>query len=250
MYAQSTASDEVSLVDLTVLLVERWKIMLAIFLVVTLATTAYALTRPSIYSYTSLYHIAEKYLPDEETLPGLEPPNAVLTQLQLLVIPSVTRAFLAEQGLESMPFRVNVSQPSDDDQLIFLRSDATKAQAEHVEILHREILENIQSLQAARVERLRKSLEMRLASAEAAMATAVGDDALRAARSIIELEPQLAGLEQGEVTQLAEGSLEPVGISKELIVALGVIIGAILAVIGVFVLHFASLVRRRLREEC
>ncbi|EPC04087.1 hypothetical protein L861_01910 [Litchfieldella anticariensis FP35 = DSM 16096] len=243
------ASDNVSLIDLTVLLVRRWKIMLAICLAVMLATSVYAFARPTLYQYTSLYHIAEKYVTDEETSGELEPLSGVIAQLQTLVLPTAIRAFLADQGLDAMPFDVNVSQVGDNEQLVVLKSESTEAQSSDVETLHRKVLEGIQALQNERVERLQHSLEMRLAGTKDAVASAEGNAGLGVTTSIIELESQLAALEKGQISQLAVISLEPVGVSNGLILALGIIFGIIFATTSVFFLHFVGLVNQSMQKD-
>ncbi|MEC9483936.1 MAG: hypothetical protein UMU75_11565 [Halomonas sp.] len=66
-------SDEISLVDIAVLLVKRWKLMLVTFLVILLAAVAFALLRPASYAYTSLYAVAQAiYRLFERARSGLE----------------------------------------------------------------------------------------------------------------------------------------------------------------------------------
>uniref|UniRef100_UPI0024696AEF Wzz/FepE/Etk N-terminal domain-containing protein n=1 Tax=Chromohalobacter sp. 296-RDG TaxID=2994062 RepID=UPI0024696AEF len=51
--------DEISLVDLAVILIRRWKAMAVIFVVVVALAVAAAFLLPSQYQYSSLYSVAE-----------------------------------------------------------------------------------------------------------------------------------------------------------------------------------------------
>ncbi|GGY09656.1 hypothetical protein GCM10007160_41240 [Litchfieldella qijiaojingensis] len=242
------ANDEdTSLVELAALLVKRWKAMLAIFLAVTLVASAFALLKPTKYRYTSIYQIAE-YQNQDGDIEALESPGAVLTQIRSLVLPTATRAFLADHDAEAMPFPVDISQPSGT-RLVVLQTETTQDQARNVEIVHSAVLEGIRSLQNRRFERLRQSLESRLATHETALADTSGEGTALLVEEIARLEDQLAAMQEGEISQLAVVSLEPVGLSRGVIIGSGVLLAIVLAVLGVFILHFAGLVRNSLRHE-
>ena len=58
-----------------------------------------------------------------------------------------------------------------------------------------------------------------------------------------EIEREIDALQKGEARQIAARSLHPQGVGNSLIMALGLVLASMLAVIGVFVAHFATLVR-------
>ncbi|MGC3874643.1 lipopolysaccharide biosynthesis protein, partial [Halomonas sp. GXIMD04776] len=65
---------------------------------------------------------------------------------------------------------------------------------------------------------------------------------------IAELEASLADLSEGKISQTSVQSLDPTGTSSKLILALGIVLGGTLAIMGVFFMQFASLVRGSLKD--
>ncbi|MED5295119.1 MAG: Wzz/FepE/Etk N-terminal domain-containing protein, partial [Pseudomonadota bacterium] len=59
-FPRPPADDEISLVDIALILVRRWKMMAVIFLVVVLAALAFALSKTDTYRYVSIYNVAER----------------------------------------------------------------------------------------------------------------------------------------------------------------------------------------------
>ncbi len=240
------ADDEISLIDLAKLLVRRWKAMVGIFSVVVLMALAYALMQPSSYTYTSIYQVAES-----GTGEPLETPAALVARTQNLYLGPATRELMAAEGVESLGFDTRVSNP-DDTEIVKLSSTAPEVLAERVEAHHRLLLDRLEEGQQARVERHRQALERQLAGVENTLEHSGEGASERIASTLsrkFELQAELEGLMAGETAQAAVQSLEQQGTSRALILALGVVLGGMLAVMGVFLLHFVSLVRQSLHED-
>lgn len=237
--------DEVSLVDLAVLLVKRWKLMLVIFLLVMLAAVAYALTRPASYTFTSLYAMAETVNEEGEFI-GLETANAVLTKLDIMVLPRQTQAYLSERDWSNLPFEVK-TQHLGGTNLISLSSQADSPQADDIQALHQRILEAIAEEQTALLERKRAGLESRLDDFQNAM-RAAGVTSGILAEPANAIETELEGLHAGEIEQVALRS-QSEGANIKLIMALAVVLGVMLAIMGAFISHFIAAVRRSLKEK-
>ncbi|GHA88739.1 Wzz/FepE/Etk N-terminal domain-containing protein [Modicisalibacter luteus] len=242
--------DEISLVDLATILVRRWKAMAVIFVVIVALALAYALLVPRTYSYSSIYNVAEK-------APGvpLETPESLVAKAQNLYLGPVTRELLAKTGLVSLPFEVRIENPKET-LLVTLSSQASEADQEIVAHLHEGVLTRLQEGQQAMVERHSEALERQLTSARQSLETVRESDSLGAAEvtasimgRIANLEASLEELTAGEVGQIAVQSLKPTGTSRSLIMALAIVLGGILAVIGAFILQFTSLVRSSLKEN-
>lgn len=242
--------DEISLVDLAMILARRWKALLIIFVVIVAISLAYALLMPRNYQYVSVYNVAE-----QNPTQALESPSSLVAKAHNLYLGPQTRQLLEQQDLQRLPFEVQVSNPSDT-LLVTLTSEANPEHAEQVEELHMQIVKSLQQAQQDLVERRRETLERQLESNRQALEAVRDSDSVSAGELIAtytsrvaELETDLSDLRNGQVGQIAVKSLEPVGTSPKLILALGIVLGGMLAMIGVFILEFASLVCANLRRE-
>jgi len=253
---RSSYDDEISLVDLATILVRRWKALAIIFAVVVLAALAYVLTMTPTYSYVSVYEVAEQAPGGEGNADrALESANTVIAKAQSLYIAPTTRELLKQSGLESLPFSVNLSTP-EDTQLVKITSDASEDRASLVEKMHSALLSSIASNQQTLVDRQRTSLENRLESLQASLATAEQSTSSGAADLLASYTEQIAMtkdrlglLKDGRIAQTAVQSLEKAGTSRTLIMALALVLGGMLAVMGVFLMQFASLVCSSLKEQ-
>ena len=245
--------DEISLVDLAVILVRRWKAMAVIFFLVVAIAVAAAFLLPSSYQYTSLYSVAE-YTKEGGQRVGVEEPASVVAKARNLYLGQTTRELLEEQKLTSLPFDVSISNP-ENTLLLQLDSEASVSDQPLVAELHQRLITRLQQDQKQLVESRRESLQRQLASARQALESAQQSDSPSAAELIAtyysrvsDIEGQLNELREGEVTQQAVQSLEPVGTGKKLIVAVGIVLGGLLAVMGAFLMQFSGMVLRTLKR--
>ncbi|PWW38190.1 Wzz/FepE/Etk N-terminal domain-containing protein [Chromohalobacter israelensis] len=239
--------DEISLVDLAVILIRRWKAMAVIFFAVVAIAFAAAFLLPKSYQYTSLYSVAE-YTNQNGQRVGVESPASAVAKVQNLYLGQATRKLLEKHELESLPFEVSASNPSNT-LLLQLDSEAAEDNQPLVAELHQQIIDRLQQDQAQLVERRHDSLERQLASAKQALESAQKSDSPSAAELIAtyysrisDIEGQLNELREGEVTQHAVQSLEPTGISRLLTIAVGVVFGGLLALMGALFIYFSSVV--------
>lgn len=248
--------DEISLVDVAATLVRRWKTMAIIFSVVVLAALAYVLTMTPTYNYVSVYEVAEQAPGGEGNADrALESANTVIAKAQSLYVAPATRELLKQSGLETLPFEVDMSTP-EDTQLVKITSQASEADSGLVEKMHSAVLDNIESNQQALVDRQRARLENRLASlqdsleaAEQSTSPAAADLLASYSEQIAMTKDQLGLLQDGRVAQTAVQSLERTGTSRTLIMALALVLGGMLSVMGVFLMQFAGLVCSSLKQQ-
>lgn len=239
--------DEISLVDLAVILIRRWKTMAVIFFVVTVISIAAAFLLPNSYKYVSFYSVAE-YTSKNGQRVGVESPDSAVAKTLNLYLGQETSKLLEEHELESLPFNVNVSNPSD---TLILQFDSVAEEKYQplVNELHKMIINSLQQDQSQLVERRRSSLERQLASDQQALESAQQSDSSYAGELIAtyhsrisDIEGELNDLQEGEVTQYAVQSQEDIGASKVMIVAIGIVVGGVLAIIGAFLIQFAMIV--------
>lgn len=241
--------NEVSFVDLAKILVKRWKVMAATFLVVVACALAYTLAAESNYEYVSIYQVAEQ-------APGnaLEAPSSVLAKVSNLYIGPATRELREIAELERLPFEVSVSNPANT-LLVRLVSEAKQADSNLVTQMHQLLEARITEGQNERVEKHRANLEQQLQSTERALAAAEQSSSERASELIASYTQRLASIQQelfqlseGQIVQAAIQSLEPVGTGRKLMMVVALIVGGMLAIMAAFLLHFVMLVRSKLSE--
>lgn len=246
--------DEISLVDLAVILVRRWKTMAVIFISVFAMAVMAALIIPSKYQYTSLYSVAE-YTNQNGQRVSLESPASVVAKVQNLYLGQATRQLLEERELAGLPFSITASNPSDT-LLLQLDSEAVEENQPLVSELHQQIIDSLQQDQDQLVERRRNSLERQLESTQQALESAQQSNGSYAGELIAtyysrisDIEGQLNELREGEVTQHAVQSLSSSGTNKKLVVVMGLLLGVMLAVMGAFTMQFSKLVCQKVTDR-
>jgi len=251
--------NEVSLVDLAVILVKKWKAFIAVFLTVLIASLLVAWWLPTKYEYSSVYQMARdtaKPQPadgDEDVDKNLESADALINLTKLNYKPDAIRAVLKNEQKASLPFGVSISQP-EETSLLVLNSRAESGKQAEVKRLHQEILQSLAAHQNAEYERKATFFNNKLDSLENNLARLnksdqnVGDVISAYQNERGTLQARLEGLNKGEISRLAAQSGSPSSISSALIVSVGGVVGIILAIMAVFVMHFISAVRQRLRE--
>ncbi len=228
--------------------------MVLVFLVVVLGALGFALMQDRTYHYTSIYEVAQRSIGSGSDA-GLESPAAVVAKINSLYLGPTTRQLRDQAEVERLPFDVNVSNPQDT-LLINVTSEASENDQELVLAMHTLLLERVEQNQQRLLERTRENLERQLERAERNLQAAERVEGLRAAEMLVShmervanLQDRLTQLNEGQVVQVAIQSLEPTGTSRSLILALGIVLGGILALMAAFLSHFASLVRLSLNDE-
>lgn len=242
--------EEVSLVDLTKVLIKRWKVMVTIFLFVVVGALAYVLLTERTYEYVSIYQVAE-----QEPGSALEAPNSVLARVSNLYMGPTMRELRESAGLQDLPFEVTIGNPSDT-LLVRLVSEAKEANSDLVTQMHEAMQALMIEGQQERVEKHRASLEQQLQSVERALQAAEQSSSERASELIAsyierlaDIQQRLSQLSEGEVVQVAVQSLDPADTSRSFIMGLALVLGGMLAVIAAFLAEFSFRVRKSLQEE-
>lgn len=144
----SPGEDELSLVDLFLVLERRKRLIGAVFLVVTLLAALYALLRTPSYVYTSSVQIGR-------SATGLiETPATVAAKLNESHIPYV-RHEAAERGEQAPMIRAEAPKDSD---IIVLRSSGAFEDAERQTEFHRLVVERLTRDQEAALNAARRNL--------------------------------------------------------------------------------------------
>lgn len=245
--------DEISLVDLTIILIRRWKAIIIIFSLVVALAIVFALAQATRYEYTSLYSVAE-YTNDNGNRVGVESPESVVAKAKSLYLGQEVRGLLEDHGLDSLPFEVDIINP---DETLFLQlsSEATSDNNKLVNELHLLLIDRLRDDQKQLVQRQHDLLESQLASAREALDSARESDSNSAAelmatlyKRISDIEGKLDGLREGEITQHAAPSLNSKGVGKKFVIFIGFVIGCMLAILGALLLEFWSVVYNKIHR--
>jgi hypothetical protein len=237
------ADDEINLFDLWLILRKRWGAMGAIFGVVVALALVYALLMPQTYRYSAALEIGQ--IPRGGELVPLETADTVTTRLNQVLLPDQERAVVERTGANELDLDAEVSVAGN---VVTISGEGADANAdaysaylggamERLVTIHRDRLADVRESIESNLEAVREQLAsfQRAAGQPGAWEAAAGLR-LRAA----ELEAQLAALEPTRVISEPRASEEAVGPSTTVVVALAVVLGAMLAVFGAFMIEFVS----------
>lgn len=250
--------DEISLVDLALILIKRrWWVIGTGLSVVAIALVFALISRgdPS-YQMVTIYEAAQY---TDET--GAEQPtqsiNSLMQRLQSVHWPELRRSYVAEHnGLNEMPFELQINNPSDTF-LISLVTPAPESQQDEVERIHRDLLEPIIDAQTSEFENRQRILERQLDRVQTRLDQAEHNDSglppelfAQYSDQLLQLESRLESLREGNVIQYASiGDRASTGPSGSLILALGIVLGGILGLMAGFFAEFGARVRQALKEQ-
>jgi len=165
------AEDEISLVDLWLVLVRRRFIFAAAVLACVLAGLVFAFFEPPTYTFTTLIQIGRvaelrglgetvaSVIPNE-TLESME---TVVEKLNTGYIPKVLAAYVDEADDRTAP-KIEASSPKQS-QLVLIKSKARENESELHVNLHKNVLETLLADHANLIGNFRKSVELRLTRA-------------------------------------------------------------------------------------
>lgn len=243
-------NDEISLVDIAKTLIKRRRLMALVFVLTVAAAAVAAFMLPQKYEYTTIYTMAESSAGQTlESAAGLQ------TKVNSLYIPAVVREFLPRHQLEAVPFALNISNPRDSS-LITITSQTTEDAEPLVQELHGAIAERLKAEQNANIHRRTELLQQQIDAAKAQIDLVKNAELAKAGEliasytsTINDLQAQANSFQPGSISAIANQSLQPQGTSQKLVLALGLVLGAMLAVMAVFVREFIGQLCASLQEE-
>lgn len=108
--------DEINLLDIWCILVKKKKTIIMISLLITLASSVYAVLRPDIYSYSTAIQIGSLFVGNTEK--PVDTVKNAASKLKELYIQSVLNDFYRENPGQAKNLNINVSVPKDSEILI------------------------------------------------------------------------------------------------------------------------------------
>ncbi|MEJ2643987.1 MAG: hypothetical protein P8180_03485 [Gammaproteobacteria bacterium] len=242
-YSATYGSAEVTLVDLIKAVLRRRKVFVVTFAVILSAGVVVALLKPSTYTFTSIYALANTGVGGKP----LQEPAAALATVKSVYLPEQVEGYLKTRGLSSLPFRVTAVNPAST-ALIELQSRSSISHQEAVSTVQNAVLNQLESDDARRVAQKKAELHSQLSSLKAQLAVLKqGPGNSMAIASALqnksEAEQQLSTLTPGRVVALAKRSVGSTSTAPSVIVAMAFLVGIITALFGVFVAELAAAVK-------
>ncbi|EHJ93085.1 hypothetical protein [Vreelandella boliviensis] len=244
--------DEISLVDLAIILIRRRWWLIGTAGVIILLTLAFALLTHGDpeYQYTSIYQ-------QTEAEPGrpLTSSASVIQQMESLDWPNYQRRYKEENKVEILPFDLEINNP-DNTTLVTLNSTATVKNRDQVLNLHETLLGSVIERQQQVLERKQSQLERSIERTSTQLERVENTDseasielAANYADRLFQLERELENLTEGEVIEYAARGEEVEGISSIMILVLGIVLGGIAGIMMAFFVEFVCRVRESLAAE-
>ncbi|MFK5854811.1 MAG: Wzz/FepE/Etk N-terminal domain-containing protein [Bacteroidota bacterium] len=245
--ARNSSDDEISLIDLAMVLVNRKKLIsLIVILFITIGITA-ALFAPKKYTYSTSIEIGSRIIND--SVYPFDSTQTLLAKLQHSFIPQVLNAQRLSLPENKEKYVIKVSIPKGSNILV-LKSKGTEDQ----DILLSKLLQNVTQKATSDHSRIFDSVKQNITSRLKVAKNELqrlkksnnNETAVTNKQNLIELySSELANLRNTREMQPPMKSLEPTGTSRKLIVIIAAFAGVF---IGVFAAFFAELVTK-VREK-
>jgi uncharacterized protein involved in exopolysaccharide biosynthesis len=263
--AHAQAPDEIDLVDLAVVLVRRWRIMLAVFVATVALGWLAAVLKPVSYQYSAVADIGQR-----ANGALLESPEGVQASISNMIIPAVAAE---DTDVRELAANVRVEALKGSGAVV-LRVVAPEANAQAIANFFAQIRQELLARQSVAFDRLVKplqaqaaareseiemlneqiaKLEERLADADGQARIVLIDrigrlqEARRFARQeLVQFQADISRMAPTRMSESPQRSLKAQGTSPALIIVLSIVLGALLAVFAAFIAEFAARVRARL----
>jgi uncharacterized protein involved in exopolysaccharide biosynthesis len=268
----TAADDEIGIYDLWLVVRRRWRLVLTLFAVVSVAALAFAATLPKRYEFISLLEIGQV-----SSVGGSRPIESLeVTRLRLekSIVPRVRRELAGPTAVAAPSVKIGVLAGQG---VVTLTSAAPEEQRAKVEALHAAVADALRTQHAQRLEQdtdnllaplqaavnaleaHRQALHQEITSASvpstsrpeseprqafllASRLTDLRWEAFQIDEKIADRQREMESIRRASretrVTELASQADRPVGPGRELIVAMGFVLGLMMGVIGAFIVDF------------
>ena len=249
--ASYSTEDEISLIDLAMVLVKRKKLISLIFTGFIVLGIAAALLIPKKYTYSTSIEIGSQII--NEAIKPFESPETLLAKIQHVFIPHELNEQRQTNPEDVKKYKITASIPKNS-VIIVLEVKGNEDEAD----LLTGILQNISQQAIFDHSRIYNSVRKNIASRlnqtttelEMLKKTEGNKTEVATQQNLIELySSQLANLRETRDILPAMKSLEPTGTSRKLIVIITAFAGVFLAVFSAFFAEFVAKVREASRQN-
>lgn len=249
-YYKANPDDEINLLDLWLVLVKRKKLFYICVLCVSLLGALYALIRPSVYNFSAVLEIGNR-IQGHEYIP-LEDPASVLEKINQVYIPMIGIQYLKNSPDEENVPEINASLAKGTS-VIKLNIKGIEERKEMYFYLIKQLVIAVSDDHKRMIDGLRQSLiaskdsllnQINKIEQQTNLTIEERSSLKKDLLSELKLtEIQLANIRETRATTEPLQSIEPVGKSKKLIVAVFVVAGFFIALFAVFIAEFLEKAR-------
>jgi len=251
--------DELSLVDLWLIIMRRKMLVIAIFLLCTIAALAFALTQPLTFSFTTIVNVGSNV--NGQPFESLE---TIQAKLEEILIPNIRVMPLEENKLSDNSDKVVVSLPAN---TIAIRLESNAGKDDYVKIssLHGLVIDSLKQQYKEQIRSTKSRLEGKLQllnkqlddlGAQISVPGKVSIEMLmlmdRRMASILRFEQnkeeiiaQLSNLKEPSSFLSTTRSINPVGKGRKVIVIVAAVLGLFLGLLSAFFAEFLANVKLR-----
>ena len=246
-----SADNEISLVDLAMILVRRKRIIVVITTFVILLSVITAFLMPKSYTFATSIEIGSQII--DGTIKPFESPETLLAKMQHVFIPQTLNEQRQTNPENKERYKVKASIPKSS-VIIILKIKGTEDKADLLKNLLQSISQKA-TLDHGRIyDAIRKNITSRLkqTTTELQMLKKSNDNEAEVATQQNRIEvysSQLANLRNTREILPPMKSLEPTGTSRKLIVIIAAFAGVFLGIFSTFFAEFIAKVRETSRQN-
>ena len=153
---QQYCDDEISLIDLWLVLARRKKLFIAVFLAIAILGLLIALMMPKQYGYVTSLEIGSRVI--NGNVQPIESPQTVLAKLQESYIPFVLRRYLNDHPADDKTYDISAAVPKGSQLVVLKSKDQEKYSSTYI-ALQSNVVDQIQNDHKRIIDIIRKELE-------------------------------------------------------------------------------------------
>jgi uncharacterized protein involved in exopolysaccharide biosynthesis len=246
-----SADDEISLVDLAMVLVRRKRIIVVITTFVILLSVITAFLMPKSYTFATSIEIGSQII--DGTIKPFESPETLLAKIQHAFIPQSLNKQRQTNPENKTKYKITSSIPKSS-VIIVLEVKGTEDEADLLKSLLQSINQQAIFDHSRIYNSVRKNITSRLKQTttdlEILKKTDDNETEIATQQNLIELySSQLANLRETREILPAMKSIEPTGTSRKLIVIISAFAGIFLGIFSAFFAEFVAKVREISRQN-
>jgi len=248
-----SAEDEISLVDLAMVLIRRKKLIIGITTFFIALGVAAALLMPKSYTFSTSIEIGSRIV--SGTIKPFESPETLLAKIQHVFVPEALSTQRQTNPDDENKYKIKASIPKSS-VLIVLEIKGIKEKSN----LLTKLLQNVTQQAIQDHQRIYSAIKQNLLALKEQAKTELStldsaknnhNEERRLLKSNIEVyETELANLRNTREILPPMKSIEPTGTSRKLMVIIAAFMGAFLAVFSAFFAEFIAKVKEKNQSDC